>query len=78
MVQALTHALPTGFGNFRPVTQSGRPLSGVLRPGSTASARPGTSLDQALKARATTARPISASAGRLVFWNSLISVIISE
>ncbi|ODN06000.1 Tetratricopeptide repeat protein 8 [Orchesella cincta] len=51
---------------IRPVTQSGRPLSGVMRPGSSASARPGTSLDQALRARATTARPISASAGRHV------------
>ena len=50
----------------RPVTQSGRPVSGILRPGSSSSARPGTSLDQSLRNRAMTARPISASAGRHV------------
>lgn len=49
---------------IRPTTQSGRPLSGITRPGS--SSRPGTSIDQALRSRATTARPISASAGRHV------------
>ena len=48
---------------IRPMTQSGRPLSGVARPGS-GSSRPGTSLDTALRSRATTARPISASTGR--------------
>ncbi|OXA61828.1 tetratricopeptide repeat protein 8 [Folsomia candida] len=61
--------LPTRDGPspaIRPVTQSGRPVSGVLRPGSSSSARPGTSLDQALRSRATTARPISASTGRHV------------
>jgi tetratricopeptide repeat protein 8 len=53
---------------IRPVTQSGRPVSGVLRPGSSSgSARPGTSLlDQALRSRATTARPVSASTGRYI------------
>lgn len=50
---------------FRPVTQSGRPLSGVVRPG-TQSGRPGT-MEQAIRTRtALTARPITSSSGRFV------------
>ncbi|KAG7168174.1 Tetratricopeptide repeat protein 8-like [Homarus americanus] len=51
---------------FRPSTQSGRPLSGVVRPGSQGG-RPGT-MDQALRTPRTaqTARPVSATSGRHV------------
>ncbi|XP_063588371.1 tetratricopeptide repeat protein 8-like [Penaeus indicus] len=51
---------------FRPATQSGRPLSGVVRPGSQGG-RPGT-MDQALRTPRTaqTARPVSAASGRHV------------
>lgn len=47
----------------RPSTQSGRPLSGVVRPGSQGG-RPGT-MDQALRTPRTaqTARPVSATSG---------------
>ena len=50
----------------RPSTQSGRPLSGVVRPG-TQGGRPGT-MDQALRTPRTahTARPVSAASGILV------------
>ena len=49
---------------YRPTTQSGRPLSGVVRPGSQ-SGRPGT-MDQALRTPRTahTARPVSAASGK--------------
>ncbi|GBL97504.1 Tetratricopeptide repeat protein 8 [Araneus ventricosus] len=50
---------------YRPVTQSGRPLSGVVRPG-TQSGRPGT-MEQAIRTRtAFTSRPITSSSGRFV------------
>ncbi|GIX88931.1 tetratricopeptide repeat protein 8 [Caerostris extrusa] len=50
---------------YRPVTQSGRPLSGIVRPG-TQSGRPGT-MEQAIRTRtAFTARPITSSSGRFV------------
>lgn len=49
----------------RPVTQSGRPLSGVVRPGT--QTRPGT-MEQAIRTprSAHTARPLSSAAGRFV------------
>lgn len=51
---------------FRPVTQSGRPLSGAVRPG-TQSNRPGT-MEQAIRTprSAYTARPLTSSSGRFV------------
>lgn len=59
---------------FRPVTQSGRPLSGVVRPGSQ-SGRPGT-MEQAIRTRtAYTARPITSSSGRFVRLGT-VSVVI--
>ena len=54
-----------GFG-FRPRTQTGRPLSGVVRP-ATQSGRPGT-VEQALRTPRTarTARPITSQSARSV------------
>jgi len=50
----------------RPTSQSGRPLSGFVRPG-TQSAQPGT-MEQALRTPRTahTARPVTATSGRFV------------
>uniref|UniRef100_H2MPC6 Tetratricopeptide repeat domain 8 n=1 Tax=Oryzias latipes TaxID=8090 RepID=H2MPC6_ORYLA len=51
---------------FRPMTQSGRPITGFVRP-STQSGRPGT-MEQAIKTprTASTARPVTSSSGRFV------------
>ena len=50
---------------YRPTTQSGRPMSGVVRPGSQ---QGGSTMDAALKTPRTarTARPVSAASGRHV------------
>lgn len=51
---------------FRPITQSGRPITGFVRP-STQSGRPST-MEQAIKTPRTalTAHPISSASGRYV------------
>jgi tetratricopeptide repeat protein 8 len=67
---SLRTAAPTTAGGaspaYRPTTQSGRPMSGVVRPGSQGG-RPGT-MDAALKTPRTakTARPVTSSSGRSV------------
>lgn len=48
---------------FRPVTQSGRPITGFVRP-STQSGRPGT-MEQAINTPLT-ARPITSASGRYI------------
>lgn len=51
---------------YRPMTQSGRPITGFVRP-STQSGRPGT-MEQAIKTprTASTARPVTSSSGRFI------------
>lgn len=58
-------SLPS-LDHFRPVTQTGRPLTGFVRPG-TQAGRPG-SIEQALKTPRTahTARPMTSASGRYV------------
>jgi len=51
----------------RPISSSGRPLSGFVRPGTTGANRPGT-MEQAIRAPRTahTARPVTSASGRFV------------
>lgn len=64
------------FNIFRPVTQSGRPITGFVRPG-TQSGRPST-MEQAIKTSRTslTARPITSASGRCVRLGTVSCLIL--
>ena len=68
MIQKLLFCpdIPNVHFFFRPMSQSGRPVTGFARPG-TQSGRPGT-MEQAIRTPRTahTARPVTSASGRYV------------